>query len=819
MADFPGMILTAAGRQLQAKAQIGQALTFTRVALGSGATPAQPEALTAMVDEEKSLSIQSFEVLGDGTSKMRVILTNQGVTEGFFVTEIGVFARDPDTLQEHLYSYSNSGAQSDFMPAEGGATVVEQTFDLITVIGTAQNVTAKIDDFITIATKKDVDKLRPFTLPAAGTVGQLLRKSSNDDGATEWFDPAAEGYDLRIASVSETREAIQGQTVFNLKQTVTGGLAIYVDGLRLRADQWVALNDTQVRLETALNAGQHVEFLNNEEVGAGSGAGGGGSLVTLDGPSLVYPGTTNTFTITNFDGFSVYGVATDVGTVAISAATITLTLAADAPAGPLSLSVTRNGATVVFQIAVGAQSVAAPSILNPTNGATGVRSSLILTTSAFLTYPNGADTHASTDWQLATDAAFTAMVWESAADAANLEAVSVPSNVLTTSTTYYARSRHKGTTLAASGWSPVVSFTMADSFYPKAEVAKLQPATLAHGDHFGRGVGVFQDTIAVTDKKRNVYIYEANDVGGYVQVAKILMPKGTEYMGENDAVAVCAGHILVGDRQYGSNGLVTSLRKVNGVWQVGPELPYTGSVNSHGWSIVIHGDRAFIGKGRGVEIWRLVNDAWTYVTQITSPNNDFGSSVSFDGEWLAVGDMQDDTGGLNYGAVSLYRETAPDTFTFVKKLHPASQNGGMPPHYGTSCAITDGMVAGGAPYQDTHYDTKGAVFFHTLENGDWVYKSKRLGDRVNDDHFGRHLAADAGVIIASSENGGAHGPPLRVFQKVGGNISQVTTLLPSDLQTYSEFGHAIAIQGGVAVVADLYGKNGSNTTGAVYVFK
>lgn len=470
MADFPGMILTAAGRQLQAKAQIGQALTFTRVALGSGATPAQPEALTAMVDEEKSLSIQSFEVLGDGTSKMRVILTNQGVTEGFFVTEIGVFARDPDTLQEHLYSYSNSGAQSDFLPAEGGATVVEQIFDLITVVGTAQNVTALIDDFITIATKADVDELRPYIIPAAGTVGQMLRKATNAEGDAEWFDPS-EGYDLRIASVSEVRTAVEGQSVFNLSQTITSGLAVYVDGLRLRTDEWDALNATQVRLDAALTAGQKVEFVNNEEVGAGSG---GGSMVTLDGPSLVFPGSSNTLTITNHDSFSTYAVATDVGTAILSGAAITLDIPGGAAAGNLNLSVTRNGATAIFQIAIGAQSVARPSIVLPTNGAVDQPIAPTITANAFLTYPNGADTHASSDWEIATDSGFANVIYQRNADTSQKTALNVPSGTLSEFTEYHVRVRYNGSAIGASEWSVSTSFTTGQA---SGQIAYTVPGT------------------------------------------------------------------------------------------------------------------------------------------------------------------------------------------------------------------------------------------------------------------------------------------------------------------------------------------------------
>lgn len=461
MANFPGLILTDAGRDILAKALTGQTLTFTRVALGDGTEPATPETLTALVNELQTISIQSFEVIGDGTSKIRAILTNVGITTGFFVREIGVFAQDPDTLQEVLYSYANSGSQSDFMPAEGGATIVEQVFDLFTVVDTATTVTAVIDDFITIATKADIEEIRPYILPTGGLVGQLLRKASNAEGDTEWFDPA-EGLGVKVASVSETRTATAGQRTFNLATTVTNGLAVYVEGVRLRNDEWVALNASQVQLDVGLPAGTQVEFINNEEVGQFVVA-----SVSLVGPSLVFPGSSNTYTITDFDGFSTYVVTSDIGTVSRTNETITLDIGAAEPAGNLNLVVERNGAAVTFQVAIGAQSVAQPEILNPADGEIDVGSGVTVTTSAFLTYPNGADTHASTDWQIATDSAFTAIVFESLADATNLEAIDVPSGTFNTSTVYYIRARHNGTTLGASPYSATVSFTTDDSFGPQ----------------------------------------------------------------------------------------------------------------------------------------------------------------------------------------------------------------------------------------------------------------------------------------------------------------------------------------------------------------
>ncbi len=460
MADFPGLILTNAGRQLQAKAQIGQQLQFTRVALGAGDDPDTPESLVALVDEKQSLSIQAFEVIGDGTSKIRAILTNEGVTTGFFVREIGVFARDPDTLEEQLYSYSNSGSQSDFLPAEGGATVVEQIFDLVTVVGNATNVTAVINDYITLATKSDLELLRTYILPAGGLAGQLLRKVSNAEGHTEWYDPD-EALNIHIHSITEERIAVEGQHVFNLVETRAYGLAIYKNGKRIPPSKWQALNATQVRLNDACFSGDLMQFVNNEEVGSTSLA-----RVSLTGPNLVYPGSSNTYTITDYDEFSAYTVATDVGSVGIVGESITLDIDAAESAGNLTLSVNRNDGSSSFVIAVGAQTVAAPEALNPANAAIDVGETPTLTTNAFKTYPIGVDTHTSTDWQVATDAAFSSVVWESLADTSNLESIQVPGSTLTESTAYYVRARHNGENLGASNWSSTISFTTSAQFVP-----------------------------------------------------------------------------------------------------------------------------------------------------------------------------------------------------------------------------------------------------------------------------------------------------------------------------------------------------------------
>jgi hypothetical protein len=161
MADFRGTILTQKGRNLLAKAQTGTTLTFTKIAIGDGLWPSNtdPTQLTNLVSPKLNLPIQEIKVVGDGTVRLRFVLTNTGLSQGFFMREIGIYAQDPD-IGEILYAVAYAGDRADFTPADG-ITKVENVVDIYTVIANAQNVTAVISDTVVIATKQDINTVKP----------------------------------------------------------------------------------------------------------------------------------------------------------------------------------------------------------------------------------------------------------------------------------------------------------------------------------------------------------------------------------------------------------------------------------------------------------------------------------------------------------------------------------------------------------------------------------------------------------------------------------------------------------------------------------
>lgn len=181
--------------------------------------------------------------------------------------------------------------------------------------------------------------------------------------------------------------------------------------------------------------------------------------VALDGPTSAYATQVKTYTITDYSAFSTYSVAASLGAATISGDTITYT--APGSDGADTLTVSRDGVDVAFSITVLPAGVTTPTHVSPANGATDQGGSVTLQSSAFSWF-GLADMHASSDWQLATDAGFSTIVASATADAVNLTSWEVTG--LATSQTYYWRVRHTGANNGTSDWSAATSFTTAASF-------------------------------------------------------------------------------------------------------------------------------------------------------------------------------------------------------------------------------------------------------------------------------------------------------------------------------------------------------------------
>ena len=105
MAKYKSVVITNAGLELVASTHSGGTIQFTAIKAGNG-TYDGTEVLEDMTDL-KSVQ-QTFGISGltrDATVvKVRSVLSNEGLTEGYYMTEIGLYALVPETEAEILYA-------------------------------------------------------------------------------------------------------------------------------------------------------------------------------------------------------------------------------------------------------------------------------------------------------------------------------------------------------------------------------------------------------------------------------------------------------------------------------------------------------------------------------------------------------------------------------------------------------------------------------------------------------------------------------------------------------------------------------------------
>lgn len=182
-------------------------LNFSRIAYGDGRlqTGQNLRDLTALISFKLDLPIIANTVTGNGTSAIRAFCTNTGLSEGFDVREIGVFADDPDE-GEILYCVGNAGDYTDYIPAGNGSDLIETIVEVITVIKQATNVTATINTSLAFLSAAEFDTHVSSQNPHPDFIKKLAATSNPSH---IWGQVNSDGQ-LHPVSIEDTRTALLG---------------------------------------------------------------------------------------------------------------------------------------------------------------------------------------------------------------------------------------------------------------------------------------------------------------------------------------------------------------------------------------------------------------------------------------------------------------------------------------------------------------------------------------------------------------------------------------------------------------------------------
>lgn len=205
MAEWSNATMTDVGADLQAKVNAGKTkLTFTKIKVGSGVNATNPLALTDVISSKWETT--NFVVKQEGKIvSVDTFITNTGIHEAFRMSEIGLFAQDPDK-GEILYAYLTD-PEPDRMPAEGGSVVVSQELTIGMVFSNTGNVSLTVN------------------MGALVTHEQLERHNSDEHAHDKRFNAIIQKVNNMITSVDNSNSLAKAPTL-QLVKTLLSSLNI-----------------------------------------------------------------------------------------------------------------------------------------------------------------------------------------------------------------------------------------------------------------------------------------------------------------------------------------------------------------------------------------------------------------------------------------------------------------------------------------------------------------------------------------------------------------------------------------------------------------
>lgn len=158
MANFSPFKFTNVGLDLEYNAQAGKPLNFSKFVLGDGEYTGSIRDLTELVNPVREEEIARFEIVGTGSKKRIRIgfsLDTTQITEGFYLREIGLYAKDPDTNEDVLMFYTNAGETADYISNNTSTTVTTKLINAEVFIDDVAEITASIETSLVYALAKD----------------------------------------------------------------------------------------------------------------------------------------------------------------------------------------------------------------------------------------------------------------------------------------------------------------------------------------------------------------------------------------------------------------------------------------------------------------------------------------------------------------------------------------------------------------------------------------------------------------------------------------------------------------------------------------
>lgn len=159
MAEFSKLIITDQGKSLVMKAIENEiAIRFTKIVASSHMySMDELKSLTSLENVWQENIISEISRENTNTIKIKAVLPNTDLTEGYYLKAVGIYASDPDE-EEILYGVAIETSEGGcYIPAYNNQTVSNVYFNLSVAVGNSENVLLEVDQGA-IVTVEQLDK-------------------------------------------------------------------------------------------------------------------------------------------------------------------------------------------------------------------------------------------------------------------------------------------------------------------------------------------------------------------------------------------------------------------------------------------------------------------------------------------------------------------------------------------------------------------------------------------------------------------------------------------------------------------------------------
>ena len=394
-------------------------------------------------------------------------------------------------------------------------------------------------------------------------------------------------------------------------------------------------------------------------------------------------------------------------------------------------------------------------------------------------------------------------------------------------------------------------------------VKKIIASDGAGEDRFGYSVSISGDTVVIGAygdndngiRSGSAYIFY-RDQGwpdNWGQVKKITASDGAADDFFSNSVSISGDTVVVGAPNDDDNGTYSGSayifdRDQGGIdnWgQVQKIVASDGAErNEFGYSVSISGDTVVVGapfdddnglnSGSAYVFYRDQGgaDTWGQVTKITASDgtapDEFGRSVSINGDTVVVGAFRDDDNGIGSGSAYIFYRDQGGTGTWGQVTKITASDGTADDRFGYSVSISGDTVLVGAYYDNDDGTNSGSAYVFYRDQGstdNWGQVTKiNPSDGAEQDYFGYSVSVSADTVVVGAyrddDNGIDSGSAYIYYRDQGGieNWGQVKKITAADGLAGDEFGRSVSISADTVVVGAFRNDDYGLESGAAYIF-